>query len=377
MEKRQRFLPVSFFLFSTLVVLFACPAIGAADDHHPVIPTTARTKRDAREHHRHNGRVKLFVFGDSYLDTGNFEPNNGSWLPPFGRTFPGVPSGRFSDGRVLTDYIADFLGIRTPIAYQQIRAGDDGGEQLKSGVNFAYGGTGVVSAISKGPVLGDQISQLGQMIRHRFYNQTDLNNSVALVAASGNDYNAIYDDACIPMQNVTALTRKLIKQQKTDLRRIHDELGIPKIAVLLMEPAGCLPHSAGPSAMHSSKCNEAHNAIVSNHNQLLKQAVHDLNNNKKNGGTFVILDLYQAFSNALEEHKYHTGSLRYKNPLKPCVTLARGKWPCGLGNDNGGGVRVCKHPELAFFWDCNHPSQNGWNEVYLALQHSLYQLYDA
>ncbi|GJV66120.1 organelle RRM domain-containing protein 1, chloroplastic isoform X1 [Tanacetum coccineum] len=57
---------------------------------------------------RHNGRdnLKLFVFGDSYVDTGNWPKTyGGSWHEPYGITFPGSPSGRFSDGRVLTDYI--------------------------------------------------------------------------------------------------------------------------------------------------------------------------------------------------------------------------------------------------------------------------------
>lgn len=50
--------------------------------------------------------VKLFVFGDSYVDAGNC-PRSGSvsWRQPYGITFPGKPYGRFSDGRVLTDYI--------------------------------------------------------------------------------------------------------------------------------------------------------------------------------------------------------------------------------------------------------------------------------
>jgi len=48
----------------------------------------------------------LFVFGDSYVDTGNIKLNEpGSWKDPYGLTFPGKPSGRFSNGRVLTDYI--------------------------------------------------------------------------------------------------------------------------------------------------------------------------------------------------------------------------------------------------------------------------------
>lgn len=54
--------------------------------------------------------TKLFVFGDSFADTGNTNkslppgaPN--SWIYPYGITFPGKPTGRFSDGRLLIDFI--------------------------------------------------------------------------------------------------------------------------------------------------------------------------------------------------------------------------------------------------------------------------------
>lgn len=52
------------------------------------------------------GKLQLFAFGDSYADTGNLPSSfSKSWKFPYGITFPGKPSGRFSDGRVLTDYI--------------------------------------------------------------------------------------------------------------------------------------------------------------------------------------------------------------------------------------------------------------------------------
>ncbi|KAJ6325585.1 hypothetical protein OIU76_012628 [Salix suchowensis] len=54
------------------------------------------------------GSPKLFVFGDSYVDTGNWPKNvSGTWKEPFGLTFPGKPDGRASDGRVLTDHIGE------------------------------------------------------------------------------------------------------------------------------------------------------------------------------------------------------------------------------------------------------------------------------
>ncbi|CAN0921723.1 GDSL esterase/lipase At5g03610 [Linum grandiflorum] len=354
MEKSQRLL----LLFFCIVLFFGSSSIE----------TTAAAKE-----HRHNGQTKLFVFGDSYVDTGNFEANNGSWLPPYGMTFPGVPAGRFSDGRILTDYIADFLGIRSPIPYQQIRT-KKGKEQLKFGVNLAHGGTGILSSISRGPILGKQVAQLRQLIRHRFYNQSDLNNSVAVVAASGNDY------ILATFQNATKLTRRIIKQLKIDMRRIHEELGIPKVGVLLMQPAGCLPQSVlGSGGNSTSKCNESYNGVVRKHNRLLREAVRDLNKETSNHNNYVVLDLFEAFTVALEEHKYHTGSRKYKNPLKPCVSVKKGENACSAGRNNRVGVvvehRICKHPELSFFFDCNHPSQNGWHSIYLALHHSLYQLY--
>lgn len=68
-----------------------------------------RGEVDIQHHgHYHKQRItKLFVFGDSYADTGNVDPRGfaPSWKQPYGVTFPGKPAGRFSDGRVLTDYI--------------------------------------------------------------------------------------------------------------------------------------------------------------------------------------------------------------------------------------------------------------------------------
>lgn len=60
-----------------------------------------------RQHGKHkHGDVKLFVFGDSYVDTGNWpKSTSSSWKEPYGFTYPGFPSGRFSDGLVLTDFI--------------------------------------------------------------------------------------------------------------------------------------------------------------------------------------------------------------------------------------------------------------------------------
>ena len=58
------------------------------------------------------GTKALYVFGDSYLDTGNsISSNDGlTWNKPYGITWPGYPDGRASNGRIQTDYIGEFFG---------------------------------------------------------------------------------------------------------------------------------------------------------------------------------------------------------------------------------------------------------------------------
>jgi hypothetical protein len=56
----------------------------------------------------------MFTLGDSYIDTGNalvmVPPVMPVWIdnPPYGDTFFGHTAGRFSDGRVIIDFVGKF-----------------------------------------------------------------------------------------------------------------------------------------------------------------------------------------------------------------------------------------------------------------------------
>ncbi|CAL8118514.1 unnamed protein product [Prunus armeniaca] len=107
-------------------------------------------------------------------------------------TFTGKPTGRFSDGFVLTDYIASFLGINSPVPYALRKFVKK--SKLESGMNFAYGGTGVFDTVFGGPNLTTQIDFFQQLLEQKLYSTKNdvVNSSIALVSVAGNDYAAYF-----------------------------------------------------------------------------------------------------------------------------------------------------------------------------------------
>uniref|UniRef100_A0A0E0QAI0 Esterase n=2 Tax=Oryza TaxID=4527 RepID=A0A0E0QAI0_ORYRU len=108
----------------------------------------------------------IFNFGDSNSDTGGLSALIAVVPPPFGRTYFGMPAGRFSDGRLTIDFMAQSLGIRYLSAYL-----DSVGSNFSQGANFATAAASIrpangsifVSGIS--PISLDvQTSQFEQFI---------------------------------------------------------------------------------------------------------------------------------------------------------------------------------------------------------------------
>ncbi|GJT65982.1 GDSL esterase/lipase-like protein [Tanacetum coccineum] len=301
--------------------------------------------------------TKLFVFGDSYSDTGN-NPKSlaSSWKTPYGFTFPGKPAGRYSDGRVLTDYVARFMGIKSPLPYRVTKYAPS---KLRAGINFAFGGTGVFDTGNFQPNLTTQIGYLQGLIKDSVYTKRDLKSSLAMVTVSGNDYSA-FTASGGSQQNLPAFITSVVNQMTIDLKRIHD-LGIPRVLVNTLQPVGCLPQLTVLSAYQ--QCNQTQNSLASFHNQLLQLALTTLNNNTKKS-TFLPLDLFTSFNTVLKNKGDITGNLKFDTPLKPCCTATTSTASCGSLDENGKPLyTVCSEPESMFFWDTVHPTQAGWRAV--------------
>ncbi|XP_020970367.1 GDSL esterase/lipase 7-like [Arachis ipaensis] len=84
----------------------------------------------------------LYLFGDSLLDSGNnnFLPTiaKANYLP-YGSNFAIGPTGRFTNGRTVADFIAEYLGLPYPPPYLSLK----GGISL-SGINYASGSCGIL-----------------------------------------------------------------------------------------------------------------------------------------------------------------------------------------------------------------------------------------
>lgn len=104
----------------------------------------------------------VFAFGDSTLDPGN--NNRLATLvradhAPYGRDFPGgAATGRFTDGKLITDYIVASLGIKDLLpAYH---ANGLTNADAATGVSFASGGSGIDDMTAHNAMVSTFASQI-------------------------------------------------------------------------------------------------------------------------------------------------------------------------------------------------------------------------
>lgn len=320
-------------------------------------------------HHHHHSK-KLFVFGDSYADTGNSRMDiSRSWKVPYGITFPGKPSGRFSDGRVFTDFLARFLGLKTPVAYTFRKYGAN---HLTNGMNFAFGGTGVFDTPAPYPNITTQIDFFQHLLMDSIFTPSDLEHAIAHVSLVGNDYSA-YLARNGSIKGLQTFTPQVVNQLMVDIQRIYN-LGVKKISVTALQPLGCLP---GVIQSPYQQCNDTFNKVVQFHNLLLQQAVSKFNNQTTHGhgSPIIIIDLYTSFFSIFQEKGTQSGNLRFENPLKPCCKGINPKYQCGDVDEKGNRLyTVCQDPKSYFFWDDAHPTQSGWEALSVVLQANLEEL---
>ncbi|RZC91035.1 hypothetical protein C5167_028868 [Papaver somniferum] len=144
----------------------------------------------------------IFSFGDSLADTGNVlytEPDESVGKLPYEETYFHRATGRFSDGRVILDFIAQAVGL--PLLPPYLGSSN---KDLLQGVNFAVGGATALDAsffekrkivVPTNASLGVQLKWFKQLFPSLCNPSSDdcheyLKTSLILMGETGgNDYN--------------------------------------------------------------------------------------------------------------------------------------------------------------------------------------------
>ncbi|XP_024369129.1 GDSL esterase/lipase At3g09930 isoform X1 [Physcomitrium patens] len=301
-----------------------------------------------------DGASAMYVFGDSYVDTGNFRDL--SAFPPYGSIWPGYPAGRFNEGRNLADCIAELFDLPYPTPYLRL---ENNSEALR-GVNFARSGAGVTYAYGL-TALVSQVDEIEALVEKHVLTKAHLRKSVALVNIGVNDYHVrnrrgAFQEHDKEQELHTTITT-IVDGIALSLVRLYG-LGVRNIVVSNLALMACAPFVTEVTTFTSCSRNATLLTQTSLHNSLLQQRVKTLNRNL--GGLHIILvDQTKAF-----EVLFHHGSEHgFENTMTPCCI---GKAvPHGLvcgHNDTAGHpmYTLCEDPSKHVLFDTIHPSEAAW-----------------
>ncbi|VVA36083.1 PREDICTED: GDSL [Prunus dulcis] len=202
----------------------------------------------------------IIGFGDSITDTGNLynsDPNRSLnfFHPPYGETYFHHPTGRCSDGRLVIDFIAEFLGLPlVPPYLESLIISNQSVQNFEAGVNFAVAGATALDAAfleemgdsvsCTNDSLSIQLEWFKQMLPSLCNTSSDCNKvlSTSLILMGeigGNDYN----DALLAGKSIEKVQAYVPLVIETIASTINEliELGAATLLVPGNFPIGCLP----------------------------------------------------------------------------------------------------------------------------------------
>ncbi|XP_022159636.1 GDSL esterase/lipase 1-like [Momordica charantia] len=310
--------------------------------------------------------VPLFVFGDSLYDVGINNYINTSAqanFPPYGETFFKFPTGRFSDGRVIPDFIAEYanLPLILPYLYPGIK-------DYVKGVNFASGGAGALDqtfpqlAVTLRTQLG-YFKEMETKLRNKLGTSETkklLSRAVYLIAIGGNDYGA-FDSNFTVYQSYTTeqYVDSVIGNMSSVIKGIY-KMGGRKFSVLNVGPMDRLPAMREAAIYHGRVdwVEQVENFAVL-HNQQLPKALQKLQQKLK-GFIYSHTDFYTALNDIID------------NPTKYGIKEVKSGC-CGIGplrgtNSCGGkrGIKeyeLCGNPEEYVFFDATHLTHRAYQII--------------
>ncbi|XP_061978138.1 GDSL esterase/lipase At5g45950 [Populus nigra] len=304
---------------------------------------------------KHNVTCVL-VFGDSSVDPGNnnrLPTTMKGNFPPYGKDFfDRRPTGRFSNGRLATDFIAEAIGYTKVIPAfldPNLKPTD-----LLHGVSFASAASGyddLTANLSQVLPVSKQLEYLKHYKLHlsRLVGvkkaQNIVNNAIFLLSMGTNDFlQNYYLEPNRPKQfNVEQYQNFLASRMFEDIKEMN-RLGATRVVVVGVPPLGCMPLVRTLAGQNT--CVESYNQVARSLNAKIKEKLAILK--KTIGIKDAYVDCYGVIQNAI------------KTPKKFGL-VETSKGCCGSGTieygDTCRGMTTCADPSKYAFWDAVHPTE--------------------
>ncbi|GAB2282863.1 hypothetical protein Dimus_017398 [Dionaea muscipula] len=311
----------------------------------------------------------VFAFGDSIADTGNtnyLTTIAKCNFPPYGRDFPGgKPTGRYSNGKVPTDLVAEKLGIKEflpPYLNRSLEIDD-----LLTGVNFATGGTGYDPLSAQDANVYSLLDQLELFKEYKTKLKAAVGESRTsnlikqspfLVFAGSNDITNTYFllSSRKLRYNVSQYTDLLVSYASKFYQAMYKE-GARIIGILNVPPVGCLPSQRTLAGGPQRSCVDEYNRAATLFNSKLNAEVESLNT-KLHGVTILVFDVYQPLLDLIN------------NPSQTGFQVVN-KGCCGTGNievlflcTKFDDPLTCKDDSKYIFWDSFHPTEAAYRAIF-------------
>ncbi|GAB2248219.1 hypothetical protein Droror1_Dr00008101 [Drosera rotundifolia] len=326
----------------------------------------------------------IFNFGDSNSDTGGFSAAFGQAAPPAGETFFGRPAGRYSDGRLIIDFIAQGLGEPYLSAYL-----DAVGSNFSHGANFATAASTIRPqniTLNRGgfsPIsLNVQWNQFYQFQSRTQYFRSQggvyeellpkaeyFSEALYTFDIGQNDLTAGYF-LNLSTNEVRSYVPDLMDQFRTIIKNIYGGGG-RNFWIHNTGPVGCLPYVMDRLLIKASQVDRAgcagpFNEVAQFFNQALKEAVAQLRKELPLAA-LTYVDVYSLKYDLISNAEKHG----FREPLRACCGHG-GKYNFNSHVGCGGKIKVkgkeilvgksCKDPSVAINWDGVHYTEaaNKW-----------------
>ncbi|XP_017616909.1 alpha-L-fucosidase 3-like [Gossypium arboreum] len=318
----------------------------------------------------------IFNFGDSNSDTGGLSAAFGQAPPPNGMSYFGHPAGRYCDGRLVIDFLAESLGLAYLSAFL-----DSLGTNFTHGANFATAGSTIrpqnttLHQSGFSPIsLNVQFYEFhdfhvrSQIVRKRggvyetiLPKEEDFSSALYTFDIGQNDLTSGYF-LNMSVDEVKAYVPDVLNQFHTIIKDIYD-VGGRYFWLHNTGPVGCLPYVMERIPVLAGQidrygCASPFNEVAQFFNQGLKKTVQQLRKDLPHAA-ITYVDVYSVKYSLISQGRNHG----FNQPLRTCCGHG-GKYNYNKNLGCGGKVHKqgkdvlvaapCQDPSTHVNWDGVH-----------------------